>query len=34
MLLQLGGLYDFSSSAFWQAITETAKHEWEVIDES
>lgn len=34
MLQQLDGLYGLSSSTFWQAITNAAKHEWEIVDES
>ena len=33
MLQRLDGLYGLSSSTFWQAITDNAKTEWEVIDE-
>ncbi len=32
ILDELDGLYRFSSSAFWQAITEEAKQEWGVMD--
>jgi uncharacterized protein (TIGR04255 family) len=34
MLQQLDGLYGLSSSTFWQAITDAAKQEWEIVDES
>lgn len=34
MMQQLDGLYGLSSSTFWQAITDVAKQEWEIVDES